>query len=106
MMRRAKACCRATNNQPTDLVLPSIEEGFGLVVPQALSCGLPCIVSDAVGAADLIRHRENGSVFRSTDSSSLASELVHWKQNPQLIDETYPWQKPAQVLASLHQQTC
>jgi glycosyltransferase involved in cell wall biosynthesis len=45
------------------LVLPSLEEGFGLVVPQALACGLPAIVSDRVGARDLLRHRENGSVF-------------------------------------------
>ena len=35
------------------LVLPSLEEGFGLVVPQALNCGLPVIVSDQVGGQDL-----------------------------------------------------
>ena len=44
------------------LVLPSLEEGFGLVVPQALNCGAPCIVSDRVGAQDLLRHHENGSI--------------------------------------------
>jgi glycosyltransferase involved in cell wall biosynthesis len=44
------------------LVLPSLEEGFGLVVPQALNCGIPVIVSDRVGGKDLVRHRENGSI--------------------------------------------
>ena len=63
------------------LVLPSLEEGFGLVIPQALNCGLPCIVSDRVGGKDLIRHRENGSVFPCRDSGSLAGELAWWNQH-------------------------
>ncbi len=50
------------------LVLPSLEEGFGLVVPQALNCGLPAIVSDRVGGKDLVRHRENGSIFTTGDA--------------------------------------
>ena len=54
------------------LVLPSLEEGFGLVVPQALACGLPVIVSDRVGAKDLVRHRDNGSVFPTSDATALA----------------------------------
>lgn len=85
------------------LVLPSIEEGFGLVVPQALNCGLPCIVSDSVGAADLIRQRENGSVFRSANSSDLASELLYWKQYPQDFNETHSWPEASKTLTAFHQ---
>ncbi len=85
------------------LALPSIEEGFGLVVPQALNCGLPCIVSDAVGASDLIQHRVNGSIFPSRNSSALAAELLHWQQYPSHPSQFYRWSDCARTLSSYHQ---
>ena len=43
------------------LVLPSIYlEAFGLVVAEALSQGVPVIVSDRSGAAGLVEHGDNG----------------------------------------------
>ncbi|HYR57047.1 MAG TPA: glycosyltransferase [Chthoniobacteraceae bacterium] len=80
------------------LVLPSLEEGFGLVVPQALSCGVPCIVSDRVGAKDLIRHGENGSIFPMHDASALAAELAWWADHPRRVAETHGWREPARRL--------
>ena len=64
------------------LVLPSLEEGFGLVVPQALNCGCPAIVSDCTGAKDLVRHRDNGSIFKTENHEALAAELAWWAANP------------------------
>ena len=84
------------------LALPSLEEGFGLVVPQALNCGLPCIVSDAVGASDLIQHRSNGSIFPSGDSAALAAELDYWKRNPAKLSGRLLWSDCAKKLASYH----
>jgi glycosyltransferase involved in cell wall biosynthesis len=83
------------------LVLPSLEEGFGLVVPQALSCGLPCIVSDRVGAKDLIRPGENGSIFPTRDSSALAAELAWWSENVRRVTTPVSWAEPARRLLSL-----
>lgn len=80
------------------LVLPSLEEGFGLVVPQALACGLPVIVSDRVGAKDLVRHRENGSIFPAADPDALATELRWWAENPRRVEESLPWDEPARRL--------
>lgn len=77
------------------LVLPSLEEGFGLVVPQALACGLPCVVSDAVGAADLIEHRVNGSVFPVGDASALFAELSWWAEDPRIVEFDASWRRPA-----------
>jgi glycosyltransferase involved in cell wall biosynthesis len=57
------------------LVLPSRFDGFGLVVGEAMLHGLPVIVSDAVGAADYVRHRENGWVFPSGDTEALTEAL-------------------------------
>ena len=85
----------------TALVLPSLEEGFGLVVPQALSCGTPCIVSDRVGAKDLIRHRENGSIFPTRDAKALAEEITWWMTNPRRLSETFDWEPAARHLTEV-----
>jgi glycosyltransferase involved in cell wall biosynthesis len=83
------------------LVLPSLEEGFGLVVAQALACGAPCIVSDSVGAQDIVRHRETGSVFHTRDASELAEELGYWATQRRLISGDYTWREPARLLFNL-----
>lgn len=77
------------------LVLPSVEEAFGLVVVQALSCGLPCLVSDRVGASDLIVHRQNGSIVPFGDVDALIAELRWWKQHPVRVEGNYGWERPA-----------
>jgi len=83
------------------LVLPSLEEGFGLVIPQALDCGMPCIVSDRVGGKDLVRHRENGSIFRCEDAGGLAEELAWWEGNWRAVEESHGWAESArQVIAA------
>ena len=85
------------------LVLPSLEEGFGLVVPQALNCGCPAIVSDRVGAKDFIRHRENGSIFQKENAATLAGELTWWAENPRRTTDTFGWREPARILLSASQ---
>jgi glycosyltransferase involved in cell wall biosynthesis len=59
----------------TALVLPSRLDGWGMVVNEALMAGVPVIVSDACGAADLIGQGREGFVFRSEDVSDLASRM-------------------------------
>ena len=57
-------------------VLPSLFEPFGLVVNEAMLCGLPVAVSDSVGAKfDLVRPDENGYVFPAGDVEALAAIL-------------------------------
>ena len=85
------------------LVLPSLEEGFGLVIPQALNCGLPAIVSDAVGGKDFVRHRETGSIFPARDAGALAAELDWWAGHPQRVAANFGWSAPAQTLITLSQ---
>ena len=83
------------------LVLPSLEEGFGLVVPQALACGTPCVVSDRVGGKDLIHHRNNGSIFPVQDATALAAELSWWADHPRRLETSFHWTEPAHRLIAL-----
>lgn len=58
-------------------VLPSdFGETWGLVVNEAMFCGLPAIVSDHVGSCyDLIREGETGFSFRCGDIDELADRM-------------------------------
>ncbi len=57
------------------LVLPSRWDGWGLVVNEAFSVGVPVIVSDRCGVADLVESGVNGYVFRSEDVGDLRACL-------------------------------
>jgi len=59
------------------LVLPSDEgETWGLVVNEAMACGLPAIVSDRVGChPDLVLPGKTGEVFPVGDTDSLAARM-------------------------------
>lgn len=57
-------------------VLPSKFEPFGLVVNEAMLCGLPVVISDRVGARfDLVHPNENGYVFPVGDIDALVGIL-------------------------------
>jgi glycosyltransferase involved in cell wall biosynthesis len=58
------------------LVLPSLFEPWGLVINEAMACGLPVIVSDRVGCADdLVRPRETGLIVGAGREIDLASAI-------------------------------
>ena len=57
------------------LILPSRYDGWGVVINEALSVGVPVIVSDACGSADIIDHGRNGYIFKSGDIYSLRAVL-------------------------------
>jgi glycosyltransferase involved in cell wall biosynthesis len=62
------------------LVLPSRWDGWGLVVNEALSVGVPVIVSNKCGASDLIRSGNNGYVFESENVVDLRDKLLDFLQ--------------------------
>ncbi|MEO1591727.1 MAG: glycosyltransferase family 4 protein [Cyanobacteria bacterium J06632_22] len=57
------------------LVFPTLCDGFGQVVTEALAHGIPVITTDRAGAADLIVHGENGLVIPAGDATALADAL-------------------------------
>ncbi|MBD2774455.1 glycosyltransferase family 4 protein [Iningainema tapete] len=63
------------------LVLPSVEDGFGLVALEAMACGLPVIVTSNCGAADVVEDGVNGFVIPPRDEKSLAEKLTFLAAN-------------------------
>ena len=66
-------------------VLPSLIEPWGLVVNEAAACGLPLLISDRAGSAEVLVPRAantTGRRFDPTDESDLASALAWLSRLP------------------------
>jgi starch synthase len=57
------------------LVLPSIQDGFGMVMSQAMACGCPVIASRNTGAEDLFDDGLEGYIVPIRDVDTLADRL-------------------------------
>ena len=65
-------------------VLSSLSDGFGMVVTQAMACGLPVIVTENVGASDLVEDGVTGFVIPIRDVSALRDCILRLKKDPDL----------------------
>jgi glycosyltransferase involved in cell wall biosynthesis len=68
-------------------VLPSLEDGFGLVLGEALAAGLPIIATTNTGAQDLFENGTCGWVVPIRNPSSIAEHLQQLADDPELLDE-------------------
>lgn len=66
------------------LVLPSIEDGFGLVMAQAMACGCPVIASEHTGARDLFIDGDAGYIVPIRRADLLADRLQQLADDPAL----------------------
>lgn len=66
------------------LILPSRSEVWGLVLNEALACGVPVIATDVCGATpDLVRSGENGFVVPSRNPRALARAIDDYFAQPE-----------------------
>jgi len=67
-------------------VLPSLSEGFPLVVLEAMASGLPVVVSNVTGLAEIVADGENGLLVPPTDVKRLAAAMVRLIESPEERD--------------------
>jgi glycosyltransferase involved in cell wall biosynthesis len=72
-------------SQASVMVLPSIEDGFGLVIAQAMACGVPVIASTHTGGPDLIADGVEGFIVQPRDSKSLGQRLTELYEDRELL---------------------
>jgi glycosyltransferase involved in cell wall biosynthesis len=93
------------------LILPSAQDGFGLVVLEAMAAGLPVIVSDRVGAKDCVDEEKNGFIFEFGNQNRLeermewflqdASRAREMRPSAHQAAEKYSWESYGHRLVSL-----
>ncbi|TSA44769.1 glycosyltransferase family 1 protein [bacterium] len=74
-------------NDSTLVVLPSIDDGFGMVVVEAMSIGLPVIITENVGSADIIRNGEEGFIVPIRNPKALAEKIKFFYDSPDKVRE-------------------
>ncbi|MCX7930028.1 MAG: glycosyltransferase family 1 protein [Chlorobi bacterium] len=83
-------------------VFPSDTETFGNVTLEALASGLPCVVADAPGSAELVRHGATGFRIEARDSIAFADAIetlaamsrerkLLWRMRARVDAESYQW---------------
>ena len=74
------------------LILPSLYDGWGVVVNEALLQGVPVIISDAAGAHAIVQRFGAGKVFAKGNALQLAEVLKTVAENPILLAD---WKRAA-----------
>ena len=67
------------------LVFPSLFEGFGMVITEAMSQGVPVITTDRTAGPDLITHGKDGWLVASASSEAIREVLIELLDNPFLL---------------------
>ncbi len=96
-------------------VFPSLFEGFGLVITEAMSQGVPVITTDRSAGPDLIKDGENGWIVPASSSIAIKEVFKQILETPEIVEQfglaaqqkaqTRPWsvygQEMADALSSL-----
>jgi glycosyltransferase involved in cell wall biosynthesis len=91
-------------------VLPSVEEGFGLVILEAVAAGLPLVTTRIGCAPDLLTHGRDALVVELRDAVGMGAALLRVWREPELRERLrtggravaahWTWERTA---AGLHQ---
>ncbi len=68
-------------------VFPSLFEGFGLVITEAMSQGVPVITTDRTCGPDVIADRENGWIIEPGSAEAITEVVEEILNKPELIEK-------------------
>lgn len=71
-------------SQSSVFVLNSIDDGFGMVILQAMACGLPVICTTNTGGPDVIREGKDGFIIPIRDVDALKERLRYLYENREI----------------------
>lgn len=69
------------------LVCPTLHEGFGLVILEALSRGLPVIATENCGAPDVMQNGREGFIVPIRSAEKITESLEYLIRNPDRLSE-------------------
>lgn len=106
---------RETYSAADAFVLPSKsaeQEGFGLVLLEALSCGTPVITTPVVGVADFVSDHDAGTLVPPEDPDALADAIYHQVHDREtdrqmlhsLCEEQYSWMQSARQIEDVYRE--
>ena len=78
-------------------ILPTIEDNWSLVIPEAMSCGLPVATSIYNGChSELIQEGENGTIFDTYNEDSIiqALDFFHGRDLKRMGQKSIEFEKP------------
>lgn len=73
-------------SQGSVFCMASLQEGLALVIPQAMSCGLPVIATENSGAAEIVDNGVNGFIIPACDVDALKEKILMLYIHPQQRD--------------------
>jgi len=68
------------------LVLPSLFEGFGIVILEAFQASIPALVSDLRPMSDIVEDGVDGYTVNPKDEKSWAEYIITLMKNPKLVE--------------------
>ena len=112
--RIAEADKVAYYNAADLFVSPSSLEGFGFTVGEAMSCGLPVVVSDRGALPELVVRDEGGFLCPPDDADALARCLVRLlddadlrrrfgRFNRERIERGFRWERASRRVAEIYE---
>lgn len=105
-------------NKCSVFVLPSIsskQEGFGIVVLEALACETPVISTEIVGAAADVKKSKSGIIIPPKDVDELADAIITMvsddhklkemgKNGRIFVEKSYTWYKVAKMMENVYKE--
>lgn len=95
------------------LVLPSIEEGFGLVITEAMGCGCVPLASEA--CTEICSHMKTGLMHRVGDVEALTQHITKLHENRSLLEKfraacleaasSITWTAAGRILLDVYRET-